>query len=294
MIIGYSLGKSIFDVESYLRETNNNDISLIDKTGPSKLFHCSQNEDSLTLGLEALDNLFSGANINKDNIEMLISVSESPRLFFPGNSSYYLSKLDLSTNLHLLDINAGCTGFVDAISIASSMKLKSLIICSETYSKHNSTKSRSTACLFSDAASAIYYDPSEYEILYDKTIVKKNTFETLYADSSGLFMNGAEVFQFFSSTVVNMIKDAVEKFPSIKFIYPHQGSKLIIDVLKNKFSDHNVQNNIVDKGNSVSATIPILLKDKEFQGVNDEPIILVGFGVGLQSHLIVLRKKINA
>ena len=88
---------------------------------------------------------------------------------------------------------------------------------------------------------------------------------------------------------MNMINATLKKFPSIKYIYPHQGSKLIIDFLEKKLPKYIIQNNVVIRGNTVSATIPILLKDKELEGIGNNPVILVGFGVGLQSHLIVLR-----
>ena len=44
--------------------------------------------------------------------------------------------MNLKENLNLIDLNSGCTGFVDAINIASNLNGATLIICSETYSKY--------------------------------------------------------------------------------------------------------------------------------------------------------------
>ena len=58
MIIDYSFGKRKFDVKNFLLNNHQTkDLSLIDKTGPNELYHCSDNENSFTLGVESLNKL---------------------------------------------------------------------------------------------------------------------------------------------------------------------------------------------------------------------------------------------
>ena len=105
-------------------------------------------------------------------------------------------------------------------------------------------------------------------------------------------MKGGEVFQFLHSRVLPMIEKALGELPSIEHIYVHQGSKLVVDAILKKFAREGVDipSNIVERGNTVSATIPILISDSsgEESFCNSGPSLLVGFGVGLQAHLLVI------
>ena len=58
-----------------------------------------------------------------------------------------------------LDINLGCSGFVNSLAVASSLLQSKainncLIVCAETYSKFINPNDRTNKMIFSDAASA--------------------------------------------------------------------------------------------------------------------------------------------
>lgn len=297
MIISFSFGKVAFDVESYLVAAGvENCERHFANTGPRTLFHAREDEDTLTLACEAITELKAKRPTLADDVKILISVTESPQLQFPGNGSALASFANLSNDLLIFDLNAGCTGFVDAVSLAFQYGLPSLIVCSETYSKHNAAMEKSTTSLFADAGAAIYFDPGKYELLTDESTFIGDTAHVICKnDADGLVMKGGQVFQFLRSSVIPMINKALIDHPSVDHIFVHQGSKLVVDAISKKFAndDRTVPSNIVERGNTVSATLPILLKDFEAEASTTVggTSILVGFGVGLQAHLIVIEKK---
>jgi 3-oxoacyl-[acyl-carrier-protein] synthase-3 len=207
------------------------------------------------------------------------------------------------------DINLGCSGFVYAISVAGSLiesgvAKKGLILCSETYTKYIHKNDRTCRPIFSDGASATLLVGSNSDNIgpfvfgtdgsgYEKLIVREGGARepNIIVDSSyGLIeMNGADIFLFTLSSVpacINMLLDKSNlKIEDIDLFVFHQASKIVLENLIQTMSldKDKVFINLKYVGNTVSASIPIALKDAETQGrlKNGDTIMLVGFGVGL-------------
>ena len=138
--------------------------------------------------------------------------------------------------VNCLGLNAGCTGFVDALEIVDSyfqtnLSNKALIINSDTYSKFLNDK-RSTRTLFSDGATATIVEKAEDGL---KNI--KNTFTSLqnsqkaYIKFQMTLMESiwtAKSMQFAIGTVLKDILEIIKK--NVLFFFPHQASKLVLDI----------------------------------------------------------------
>lgn len=297
MLISSSLAKKKINVKRLIKkELGANFVSkVINKTGPKNVYHIVNDESSLTLGLNAVNKLFKNYNdIKKKDIKNIISVTETPKLKFPGNSFDYASNVGLDSNTFCLDINSGCTGFVDALKIAFSMKGKSLIICSETYSKHQNKFNRSVTPIFSDAAAAILFDKKNWKLIDFNFQYEKNTSKLIScAYDQNMQMSGKDVVNFVSDKVVKYLNNVLSKY-NPEHIFLHQGSAFVLDYIKSKLNKRIViQSNIKNIGNTVSASIPILfekyLKTRKIQ--NKEKILFLGFGVGVALSGILLEKK---
>jgi 3-oxoacyl-[acyl-carrier-protein] synthase-3 len=110
-------------------------------------------------------------------------------------------------------------------------------------------------------------------------------------------MSGSDVFLFTMRVVPQCINKLLVRtglaLESIDLIVFHQASKLVIENLIRTLSlDKNkVFTNFENVGNTVSASIPIALKDAETQGrlKNGDRVMLVGFGVGLSWGATLIR-----
>jgi len=300
MIVSHSLGRKKTDIEKISIDVLGTTVSsrLIEKTGPKFLRHLEDDESTLTIGLDALNKLLDKLQkngIDISSVSNFISVTETPVRNFPGNSFDLISGTSLNENIFAIDINAGCTGFVDAVRLASSLGRRSIILCSEAYSKRIPKFDRSVSPLFSDAAAAVFYDTGSWRICGEAGGIRKSTSSVICAESSSgdLKMTGRDVAEFVSDIVIIEIEKLCQEF-SPDIVLVHQGSKFVVDFLKSRLNIENAifPENIIDIGNTVSASIPILYE----QFINNSllkknsKILIAGFGVGLSYSIAVLEK----
>ena len=201
------------------------------------------------------------------------------------------------------DVNLGCSGFVYALAMCSSLiesgiASSGLIVCSETYTKYIDSSDRTCRPLFSDGAAAVLIAKSSDDKIgpfelgtdgsgADYLIVKPNVDKPSLPDK--LYMNGSQVFMFTMNRVPKCV-DALLDSSAINlndidmFIF-HQASKLVIENLirRLELDEEKVFVNYKNVGNTVSASIPIALKDAAIQGrlKEGDTVMLIGFGVGL-------------
>ena len=305
----YYLPEKKEDNKDLLLDNPDWDISKIsEKTGIYSRSIASPHQTAVDLAFEAGNKLLKDVSF-KEDIDLIILVTQSPDYVLPTSACILQNQLGLSKKCMAFDINLGCSGFVYAISVAGSLiesgvAKKGLILCSETYTKYIHKNDRTCRPIFSDGASATLLVGSNSDNIgpfvfgtdgsgYEKLIVREGGARepNIIVDSSyGLLeMNGAEVFLFTLSSVpacINMLLDKSNlKIEDIDLFVFHQASKLVLENLIRTMSldKDKVFINLKYVGNTVSASIPIALKDAETQGrlKNGDTIMLVGFGVGL-------------
>jgi len=306
MIIGQAFGSNKYNISKALIQEYGELVAskILEKTGPKTLSLASTNENTLTLAVEASKKLLEKQDINNffilSTVRNLFSVTESPRLLFPGNGTKIASELKIQNNISIFDINAGCTGFVDAIRLSFGMSEPSLIVCSETYSKHWVKFNRAVSSLFTDAAAATYFDPYDWELLHSSGKYQEDTSLTISSPvgspvTGEVRMIGKDVVNFVNSIVIPSLKDIIKEHNIIDRGYFHQGSLFVVKLLQSKLKSHfgSIPSNIIKRGNSVSATLPILIND-DIQNnpiKSGEKILIAGFGVGLSFSVCILKKK---
>jgi len=295
VIFSHKFGSKKIDVKKALRKTLNikKINQIINKTGPSFLRHTAENENTLTLAVDAFKKI-KFSNEAKNKIKNIIFVTETPLYTFPGNAVIFSSILNLNQNLNLFDLNAGCTGFVDAIKIASKLKGETLIACSETYSKYFKNFSRSISTIFSDCASIFIYQKN-FKLIDYISGYEKNSYNCLMGYKNEINMSGSKVYSFVTSKVIPSLEKFFKKKKKYKIdkIYIHQASKVVIETFKQKFSNYEFifPSNLTRVGNTNASTIPLMLeedinKKKIKKGDN---IIICGFGVGLSFSIALIK-----
>ena len=89
---------------------------IFDKTGIKTRYISTPEENTLDLAVRACQKLKSSI----ENIDFIISVTNTPLVSFPNLSYYIHTELCLNKKVKCVGINAGCTGYVDAIELAYS------------------------------------------------------------------------------------------------------------------------------------------------------------------------------
>jgi 3-oxoacyl-[acyl-carrier-protein] synthase-3 len=269
---------------------------IFEKTGIKQRFISSGCETAETLAISAFSQL-SESEIN--GIDTIVSVTNTPSKIFPNISNFIFTNSKIEKDVHCLGINAGCTGYVDALRIiyslfASNQSKKAVIITSDTYSKFIAENDRSIRSLFSDGATAtiIEKNPKGFRVKNSIFSSKKNTESALMrnAEDGIIEMNGPKVLQFALTKVSPEINKILDKTSNCN-IFPHQAGKIVLDALsKNISKGCNLYTNYDEVGNLVSSSVPKLIYDNFKKFNSSRFVLLSGFGVGL-SHSSVLLEK---
>lgn len=271
------------------------------------------------LAVEASKIAIQNAGLKPEDIDLVICATITPDMVFPATA--YLISEKLGIKKPGFDINAACSGFVYASSIASAF-LKSgvfkniLVVGAETLSRITDWQDRNTCVLFGDGAGAVVYtiDDSESDFLAIELGGDGGCADLLYMPAGGskmpateetvknrlhfIKMNGRETFKM----AVRMMTESVEKVilksglnkEDIKLVIPHQANIRIIDAIAEYLGvkrEEKVFVNLDKYGNTSAASIPIAFAEAVSQGriQRGDNIIFVAFGGGFSWGAIALR-----
>ena len=270
---------------------------------------------------EAAEHLIRILQWNKEEIELLVFVAQTPDYKMPATSCVLQHRLGLPKTCMTIDVSQGCSGYVYGLSVIGSLLSggsikKGLLLVGNTQSKNTNYNDKSTYPLFSDAgsATAVEYFPKGGDLRQlafmtdgggEKTIiipdggyrnmVSAESFVEHEFDGGikrsnlNIFMQGDDVFAFVISNIPKATRRMFEHFnispESIDYYLLHHASKLIIGKLKKKLDipDGKVPVLLRDYGNSSNASIPLIMACSIREEVLNRPLSLYvsGFGVGL-------------
>ncbi len=286
--------------------------------------------DELTcsdLCFKAAENLLSDLKINREDIEVLIFVSQSPDFFLPATAVTLQERLGLNRNCMAFDINLGCSGYVYGLSvIASIMKnglRKGLLLAGDKSTISTSFNDKSTYPLFGDAGTAtllsfeeksepmffdLHSDGSGKDAImieyghsrfpYNTFIDEEREYEPgIKRSRNHLALNGMKVFNFALKEVAKSIDECLQfaqnEKESVDFFVLHQANKLINDSVrkKMKLAEDKFPMSIDNFGNTSSASIPLTICTSLKNQIENKELTLLlsGFGVGLSWANVLLK-----
>ena len=214
-----------------------------------------------------------------------------------------------------MDINAACSGFIYALSVANAFiqcgqYRNILVIGVETLSKIVDWSDRSTCVLFGDGAGAVVIGASEDGIFRhllhtdgsmghvlschcrdNNNPVVRNEVQTGYVQ-----MDGQEVFKFAVKRVPECISELLEQNhiekKDINYYLLHQANVKIIKSVAKRLGEEmeKFPVNLDKYGNTSAASIPILLDECNRSGMfkKGDKLVLSGFGGGLTWGAVLL------
>ena len=251
--------------------------------------------------VKAFENLQKQTDVNIDEIECCIVVTQNPDFNIPHTSAVVHGKLDLPSNCAAFDVSLGCSGYVYGLSnIIAFMKnngmKKGLLFTSDQYSDIVDINDKNTALLFGDAATVSLISEDALLSSVDFSFgTNGKDYKELVCDDK-LYMNGRAVFSFTATTAPKHIKALLEKNnltdEDIEKYYLHQGSKYIVDTIRKRLKTDasKVPFAMAEYGNTVSSSIPIMLAKDISRLKKDDKVILSAFGVGLSWASAIIQK----
>ena len=286
------------DLESTVDTT---DQWIVERTGIKQRHIAEENETTSSMAVQASIDALSSANIQSEDIDLIIVATTTPDQIFPSTACIVQNKLKIKAPA--FDIQAACTGFVYAVSIADNyikagLNKNILVIGAEKYSNLLDWNDRSTCVLFGDGAGAVILSAqSEPGIISTHIHADGKYNDLLSVENNHIKMKGNEVFKVAVNTLSKLVDETLSinnmKKSDIDWLVPHQANLRIIKAAAKKLSMSLDQVVItVDKhANTSAASIPLALNEavKDGRIKRDQVILLEAFGSGFTWGSVLLR-----
>ena len=272
---------------------HNKDLSLVvdtsdewiwQRTGIRQRHLAADGELTSDLAVSAAKVALDQAGIGADEIDLLIVATCTPDETFPSTATTVQAKLGMTRGA-AFDVQAVCSGFVYALSIADSMlqtgmATTAMVIGAETLSRILDWTDRATCVLFGDGAGAVLLRAEGGTGSTDDRGVLASTLQSdgrlhdlLYTDggpsstrTTGLIrMQGKEVYRHAVTKLTSVVADVLDvaglKPSAIDWVIPHQANARIIDSVTQKLGvdGDRVVITVDQHANTSSASIPLAL-----------------------------------
>ena len=248
------------------------------------------------LCMVAAEKLLSDLQWDKEEIELLVFVSQSRDYLVPTTACIVQDRLGLPHSCIAFDIGMGCSGYIYGFSVVGSMMQpgtirKALLMVGDISTITTSYRDKSTYPLFGDAGTvtALEYsegatpmvfnlqtDGSGYKALIipdggarnrmsRKSFDIKQVSKGIYRSRLNLVLDGIEVFNFSLREVVPNIKALLNhtgaSLDEVDFIVFHQANRLINETLRKmlKVAPEKVPYSIKEYGNTSGASVPLTM-----------------------------------
>lgn len=267
-----------------------------------------EGEGSSYLAVKAIENLLSKKEVNLDEIDMVVCATVTPDHPFPATANIISDKVGIKNAFHF-DINAGCSGFLYALSIGQQFietgKCKKiLVIGAEKMSSIIDYTDRTTCPIFGDGAGVVLLEPTSEEIgifdsilqsdgigrihLYQKAggSVCPASIETVQKREHFVYQEGQAVFKWAVSKMADVSVELMKRndlnADNLQWLVPHQANLRIIEATAQRMNmpKEKVMINIKKFGNTTAATLPLCLHEWEPKLRKGDNIILAAFGAG--------------
>jgi 3-oxoacyl-[acyl-carrier-protein] synthase-3 len=278
-----------------------NDEWIVERTGIRKRHFALEGQKCSDLAYGAALLALEDAGVSADQIDMVLVGTNSPDTVFPSVSCKVQGMIG-AVNAGAIDIQAGCTGSLTALSVAASgiasgIWDRVLVIGAEVFKDIIDWNDRGTCILFGDGAGACVVAVSESPGGFKSTRLladgKNHEMLRLECDDNHatpvVKMNGSEVFKFVNTVMPKFIKKFCEesdvKVEDIDFWVFHQANTRIIDgVFKRlKVSQDKTLINVAEYGNTSAASLMITLHEAIESGKikSGNKVCFVAFGAGM-------------
>lgn len=276
----------------------------------------------------AAEKLIDELKWRKEEIEIIIFVSQSPDYLLPATAIILQDRLNLPKTALAFDISLGCSGFIYGLSTIASLMTnakikKGLLLTGDVSSSSLNRKDKSTYPLFGDAgtATALEYDENAAPMFFNlqsdgagyKTIIITDggTRQQLTPESyidveiekgivrsrKNLVLDGLEVFNFSLREVGPNIKELLRsnstEIENYDYFVFHQANKLMNETIRKKLKiePEKVPYSLNKYGNTSSASIPLTIVSELSEKITNSTthFLLSGFGVGLSWGSVALK-----
>lgn len=294
------------------RGIETSDEWIVERTGIRARHFAAPDVTSSDLALHASRRAIEAAGLTPQDIDLIIVATSTPDMVFPSTACILQGKLGVA-NCPAFDVQAVCSGFIYALSVADAMlrtgaARRALVVGAEVFSRILNFDDRTTCVLFGDGAGAVVLEASEQPgILATDLRADGSHVGVLCVPghvSGGqvlglplLTMDGQAVFKLAVSVLEKAAHAVLEKAgmtdADIDWLIPHQANIRIMQstARKLRLPMEQVIVTVQDHGNTSAASIPLALDHgvRSGQVLPGQTVLLEGVGGGFTWGAVLLK-----
>lgn len=286
---------AVTGVGSYLPETVVTNADLADvvdtsdewireRTGIRQRRRARPDQPTSDLAVEAARRALEAAGRSPADVDLIVVATTTPDMTFPATAAIVQRKLGAPV-CAAFDVQAVCTGFVYAVSVADGFVARghakcALVIGAEEMTRLMDWTDRSTCVLFGDGAGAVVLEPVEGQgtpadrgILGFSLRSDGTKTDLLYVDGGPsttgtvgrLRMAGNQVFRHAVVNIAEAVTSAAAaagiQVSDVDWFVPHQANQRIIRGVGERLGldENKVVSTVADHANTSAASIPLAL-----------------------------------
>ena len=298
-------------VELAAQGVETSDEWIVERTGIRARHFAAPEVCSSDLALEAARKALEAANLQANEIDLIIVATSTPDMVFPSTACILQNKLG-ANGCAAFDVQAVCSGFVYALSVADAMiqtgaANKALVVGAEVFSRILDFKDRTTCVLFGDGAGAVVLEVSDTPGILASDLHADGKHVGILCvpghvsggDVLGdpvLKMDGQAVFKLAVGVLEQAARAVLAKAgkteADIDWLIPHQANIRIMQstARKLKLPMDKVVVTVDQHGNTSAASIPLALDHavRAGQVKNGDTLMLEGVGGGFTWGAVLL------
>jgi 3-oxoacyl-[acyl-carrier-protein] synthase III len=279
---------------------------ITERTGIKKRHLAAPGQTTCDLAEQAAWNAIKAAKIAPQEIDLIVVATTTPDRIFPSTACLLQQRLGVCGSA-AFDIQAVCTGFVYALSVAEKFirtggAQTALVVGAEVLSRIVNWRDRTTCVLFGDGAGAVLLQASpepgilsthlhadgRYQHLLNVPAGISEAYEVVKQGGAFIQMQGSEVFKMAVRTLERIVDETLAANDmdrhAIDWLIPHQANIRIIAATAKKLDlpMERVVVTVHEHGNTSAASVPLALdvavRDGRIQ--RGDILLLEAFGGG--------------
>lgn len=309
----YLPGQPVSNDDLRARGIDTSDEWVVERTGIRTRHLAEAGVVSTDLALIACQRALEAAGRQADEVDLIVYATSTPDFIFPSSAAILQNKLGITRGGAAFDVQAVCSGFVYALTVAekfirSGSHKCALVVGAEVFSRILDWNDRGTCVLFGDGAGAVVLEASDEPGILATALHADGRYSDILSvpgQISGgqvigtpfLQMDGKQVFKFavrvLAEVAHEVLAEAGLRPCDIDWLIPHQANIRILQATAKKLelSAGQVVVSVDRHGNTSAASVPLALDEAVRAGQvrPGQTLLLEGVGGGFTWGAVLLR-----
>lgn len=285
---------------------------IVSRTGIESRHVAADGEMTSDLALQACRRAMEAAGVTAAEVDLIVCATTTPDMVMPSTACLLQAKLGVTQGA-AFDVQAVCTGFIYALSLADKLVASgahrcALVVGAEVFSRLLDWNDRRTCVLFGDGAGAVVLKPTDEPGIYSSHLHADGSLAHILQVDGGIAngalrgspfvqMDGQAVYRTAVRVLAECAHEALghnaKSVADVDWLVPHQANIRILNTTAEKIGlpMDKVVTTVARQGNTSAASVPLAFDAAVRDGriTAGQHVLMVGVGAGMTWGSVLLR-----